>query len=293
MIDELKSIAVFAETVRFGSFRAAAQHLGLSPSVVSHHVSSLESRVGYALLYRSTRKLSLTHEGKKLYEHAQRMLEQATLGLQSLPMEPVALKGKLIVSFPSYFLSVEIRARLAQFLKKHPQLSIELKFGAEVDDIIGNGIDLAIRAGQLKDSALKCKKIAEVERKLVISNCLLKKFPAPKVLEDMSDFPWIKLAPLPLSRPFIHKQTGLEKVMQYSSRISVNSLEAMTDFTLEGLGVSTPPTSMIDGAIANGTLIELLPDWKVQSINLYAVWPKNVTTNSAAYHLLQALQGPS
>ncbi len=77
MIDDLKAIAVFAEMARQGSFRAAADVLGLSPSVVSYHVSQLEKRVGTALIYRSTRKLSLTHEGQVLYQHAQTMLDAA------------------------------------------------------------------------------------------------------------------------------------------------------------------------------------------------------------------------
>ena len=94
MIDELRAIAVFAKTVEAGSFRAAARELSLSPSVVSHHVSQLEDKLGVALLYRSTRRLSLTHDGEKLFHHAKEMLASAENGFDAIAKRANEPTGK-------------------------------------------------------------------------------------------------------------------------------------------------------------------------------------------------------
>ena len=110
MIDELRAMAIFAETVKQGSFRGAAKVLHLSPSVISHHVSTLEKKVGTALIYRSTRKLSLTHEGEVLYKHASIMLEQAQTGLSKIIPDTLEPTGKLTITMPSVLSRVSLKA---------------------------------------------------------------------------------------------------------------------------------------------------------------------------------------
>ncbi|KMN81531.1 LysR family transcriptional regulator, partial [Chromobacterium violaceum] len=120
MIDELRALAVFAKTTETGSFRAAARALGLAPSVVSHHVSQLESRLGVALLYRSTRRLSLTPDGQALYGHAQAMLQAAETGLNELAGRAIEPAGTLRLSLPAFFARGPLTTSLAAFSRCHP-----------------------------------------------------------------------------------------------------------------------------------------------------------------------------
>ena len=125
MIDDLKAMAIFAETVKRGSFRAAAKSLQLSPSVVSYQISQLEERLGTTLLYRSTRKLSKTAEGEILFNHATVMLDQAELGIQNVSGHNMAT-GKLNITLPLSMTSDVITKQIADFSKQNPGIEMHV-----------------------------------------------------------------------------------------------------------------------------------------------------------------------
>jgi len=155
MLDELRQIAIFAKTVDHGSFRAAAQALRLSPSVVSHHVGQLEKNLGTALLYRSTRKLSLTPDGERLLEAAHNMINAAETGLQLISQQSNEHSGVLRVTVPALFTQSFLTEQLAEFTLEYPKVHLTLDFSEFRRDLIADGFDLAIRAGDMKDSSLK------------------------------------------------------------------------------------------------------------------------------------------
>ena len=115
MIDELRAMALFAETIKQGSFRGAAKVLNLSPSVVSYQISQLEQRLGSALIYRSTRKLSLTHEGEVLYTHALQMLDCAQQGLSKVAANAQELTGKLTITLLAALIRSPLNQQIARF----------------------------------------------------------------------------------------------------------------------------------------------------------------------------------
>src|SRR5262249_25955770 len=129
MLDTLKSLAVFARTVEQGSFRGAARELGLSPSVVSHHVSELERKLSLALLYRSPRPLALPPDGEKLYQWARAMLAAAAEGLESVtaPEAP----GRLRLTAPALLAETRFCRDLHAFARAHPNLSLSVRFTEE------------------------------------------------------------------------------------------------------------------------------------------------------------------
>ena len=288
MIDELRAIAIFAETVRQGSFRGAAKVLGLSPSVISHHVSALEKKVGNALIYRSTRKLSLTNEGEALYCHAIKMLEHAQTGLSKATPNRFEPMGKLTLSIPLVLSRSLFSQKIAHFVQQYPKLELVINSTDERQNIIEDGIDLAIRAGNMDDSNLKSKHIGYIQKKLVCSARYFNQQPTPKSPEDLSAWHWIKLAMLPNTRSLI--DTEGEKIsITYTSHVTVNSVDLMTEFCINGLGLATPPDFLVNKAIETGELIEVFPGWKVEPISLYAVWPGNVSLNSNARIFLDYL----
>lgn len=305
MIDDLRAIAIFAETVRQGSFRGSAKVLGLSPSVVSYHISQLEKHIGNALIYRSTRKISLTHEGETLYQHALDMLDAAQLGLSKVTPDNYQPSGKLLITLPSVLSHCVISEKIASFVKQHPQIDLNVLCTDTRQNLIEEGIDLAIRAGSMEDSALKSKCIGALQRRLVCSleywqqqiyqgndliTSLTAKRLAPNSLtpEDLAQWQWIKLAMLPNSRDLISPE-GETVTIEFTSQITVNNVELMTQFCRHGLGLATPPAFLVDKDIQAGTLVKVLPDWQVEPIPLYAVWPANVSINSNAKHFLNYL----
>lgn len=290
MIDELRAIAIFAETIKQGSFRGAAKVLDLSPSVVSYHITQLEERVGTALIYRSTRKLSLTHEGEILYQYANDMLSSAQQGLSKVTLDGSEATGKLTVTVPSALTRAPITQAIAEFSRLNPGVELHIGYTDARQDIIANGIDLAISAGRLSDSSLKSKRIGEVERKLVCSPEYWSQQKKPTHPQDLASWNWIKLEMLPNYRT-LRKPSHKPIRINFNSNVYVDSVEAMTQLCVCGLGLATPPNYLVDEYLDSGKLSEVLSEWRVEPIPLYALWHGNVSDNSNARRLLNYLTG--
>ncbi|MBT5074913.1 MAG: LysR family transcriptional regulator [Kordiimonadaceae bacterium] len=287
MIDDLKAMAIFAETVKRGSFRAAAKSLQLSPSVVSYQISQLEERLGTTLLYRSTRKLSKTAEGETLFNHATVMLDQAELGIQNVSGHNMAT-GKLNITLPLSMTSDVITKQIADFSKQNPGIEMHVLYSDNRLDLTADGIDLAFRMGSLPDSALNARKVALKERTLACSPEYYAKHPVPKTPEDLIGWNWIKHDMLPGMRSF--SKDGKTFNMELKGNISANSAEAMVKFALYGLGISTAARWLIEDELADGRLVHVLPDWTVEPMPLYAVWHGNITECSNTRKLLNFLK---
>ncbi|BBN82550.1 transcriptional regulator [Pseudoalteromonas sp. A25] len=288
MIDELRALAIFAETIKHGSFRAAAKSLQLSASVVSYQISGLEQKLGVALLYRSTRQLSLTHEGEKLYQHAQAMLAAAQTGLSEINQSHEQLKGKLTVSLPTALIKAPISQKLAQFNKQFPNVTLHVHYKDERSDLISEGVDLALRAGDMPSSNLKSRRFGAIKRLMVCSKAYFQSQPPPEQISDLANWNWISLAMLPHRRSVLNG-TGETQHIHYHSNFTVNSIEAMTELCLQGVGIATPPDYLVKDYIEQQKLVQLFPDWQVEDIPLYAVWPNNVPQQGLVKTLLSHL----
>jgi len=288
MIDELRSMAIFAETIKQGSFSSAAKKLKLSPSVVSYQVTQLEKYLGTALIYRSTRSLSLTSEGKMLYQYALNMIQAAHQGLNQVTSGKQELRGTLSITLPSALIKSKISEKIAQFSKLHPLLNFKLRYTDDRQNLIEKGIDLALRAGEMEDSSLIAMRVGEINRKLVCSYDYSKNIGIPVSPLELEKWNWIKLDMLP-NRRTLTNADGKKVNISFISNISVNSVEAMTQLCINGLGIATPPDFLVEREVKNNTLVELLTHWKVEPIPLYAVWPSNVFQNSNARRLLDFL----
>ncbi|WP_416308196.1 LysR family transcriptional regulator [Neptunicella sp. SCSIO 80796] len=288
MINDLRAIGIFAETVKRGSFKAAADYLKLSPSVVSYHISQLEKSVGTALLYRSTRKLSLTHEGKVLLRHAELMLEAADQGINEISAVKQKISGQVSISLPNALIRHPLMDQLAKLCQQQQDLTLSLLFSDNRQNLVAEGIDLALRAGKMPDSGLKSRKIGEIKRKLVCSKTFYHTYQQPESIDEIAHCQWIKLDALPSSRVLLDPE-GQRHQLNFSSQISVNNVEAMYQLCIKGLGFATPPDYLIESDLQNGSVIEVLPEWQVEPIPLYAVWPPNVSATSNSRRVLDHL----
>jgi DNA-binding transcriptional LysR family regulator len=291
MIDDLRAIAIFAEAVKLGSFRGAAKSLGLSPSVVSYHITQLEQRLGSALIYRSTRRLSLSHEGHVLYKHATEMLRAIEFGIGEVAGGVENPAGRLKVTLPAALARAPVNQQLATFSRRYPRVAMNIVYTDERQDQIADGFDLAIGAGTLPDSGLKSKQIGQVARKLVCSPQYIGNRSLPSQPCELCDWHWISLAMLPNVRQLRRANTDPVQI-HYHSNLSVNSVEAMTQLCVYGAGIATPPDYLVATALARGELIELLPQWHVESLPILASWPANTTATSLTRQLVDHLADP-
>ncbi|MEN9384556.1 MAG: hypothetical protein RL323_1699 [Pseudomonadota bacterium] len=157
MLDELRSMAVFATVVREGTFRAAAKQLQLSTSVVSHHLTQLERRLGCALLYRTTRKLSLTPDGEHFFEACSRAIDAAQEGLQRIQTQQKTLAGRLRIGAPAILAQGPFVRDVHAFATAHPAVDLELLFTDERQNQVADSIDVVVRIGWLEDSTLRAR----------------------------------------------------------------------------------------------------------------------------------------
>jgi DNA-binding transcriptional LysR family regulator len=290
MINELKAMAIFAEVIEKGSFAAAATALSLSPSVVSYHVSQLEKRIGAALIYRSTRHLSLTAEGELFYQNVSQMMMAAKQGIEQLNTEKIEPTGQLNLSLPSVLCQSPMIGKIADFAKKYPKVKLTIRFDDNRENIIAKGIDIAVRAGVLEDSSLKFTPLGEIKRVLVCTPELYHQYPTPKTIQDIRSWTWIKLEQLANTRRFLSPNKVAEDIV-FEHQISVNSVEAMRSFCLQGLGLATLADFQVNELLASQELLQVLPDWEAEAIPLNAIWAANVSATSLTKKLIKFLVG--
>lgn len=275
MLDQFRSLAVFATVAKLGSFRAAARALSLSPSVVSHHVSTLERRLALPLLYRSTRRIALTPDGEKLLSFAHDMVSAATRGLDALTGRGESAQGPLRLTAPAFLADTALCSDLAAFASAHPQVNLIVSFSDAPRDLLRDGFDLALRIGRLADSTHKTRNLARMRRLLVASPRYMRLHPCPHTPHDLKTWDFIHLSSRPpelvLTLPSKKKTASLT----FSPKISVDSGAAIRRLVLAGLGIATLPDVLIAADVARGQLVEVLPGWQPPILGVYAVWPSS------------------
>ncbi|WP_085909363.1 LysR family transcriptional regulator [Kiloniella majae] len=289
MIDELRAMAVFAKTVETGSFRAASRELGLSPSVISHHVSQLEDKLGVALLYRSTRRLSLTSDGEKLFGYAKEMLALAENGFDAIAQRATVPAGKLNVTLPAGFIHGPMVDDLASFAQAFPRINLSVNFSDHQQDIIRDSIDLAIRVGTVQDSSLKSKKLTDLKRKLVVAPDYYRKHPEPRKVQDLESWDFIGLKMRPNDKLLTNK-SGKSVRLTYDPQIVLDSIHAVVQLARAGAGVITPPDFLVADDIRQGRMLELFPEWTVESLPVYAIWPSNAPREGLTHRFIDYLE---
>ncbi len=287
MIDKLRSIAVFATVVEQGTFRAAAKHLGLAPSRVSETVSDLEQRLGVTLLYRSTRQLSLTREGRTLHEQAMIMLAAAENGLDAINPSSTEPAGTLRISLPAFMTQTALMDTFADFAKEYPKVLVELHFTDHKRDLIRDGYDVAIRAGWLEDSENMARKISTADRLLVAHPDYVASQKPPQHPTDLEEWNWIRFLPRP-DKTDLTGPDGTTVTVGGRWHLAVNAADALYEFAARGLGLAAVPAHLAQSGFAKGDLVHVLPEWSLSPLGIFAVWPdssrrENLTMIFARY----------
>jgi len=272
MIEKLRSMAIFAAVVDQGSFRAAAKHLGLAPSRVSHTVSELEKELGVTLLYRSTRRLALSNEGKILHGKVQQMLQAAETGLDAISQLSDAPHGELRITAPAFVTQTGLMETIADFARTYPNVSLKLNFSDQPRDLIKDGFDIGIRAGWLEDCNLMSRTVGHSNRLLVASPEYVASKKKPLTPHDLEQWQWLHFSMRPDRIEMIAKDLQCTTVICHH-QIATDSADALYEFAIRGLGLTVIPENIAHRGLRHGELVHVLPEWSVRPLDFHAIWP--------------------
>jgi len=274
-MEELKRIGVFTKVAQTKSFSEAARQLGVAKSGVSKQIRLLEEEIDVRLFNRSTRQLTLTEAGKIYYRHCEHIVNRAELALDELRHYQNQPTGTIRISAPVPFGRTILMPVIKQLNDLYPKLNVDLQLDDKVVNIVEQGIDLALRVGALQDSNLIAKKLCDTPAMLIASPQYLASYGMPNSPKDLTSHKWLALSvqAAPYTKTFVHKVSGEQTTTSLQGNLSINSVEAIISAALNGLGVSMLAKVTIEDYIKSGELITLLPDYRLNPVPIYAVYP--------------------
>jgi DNA-binding transcriptional LysR family regulator len=265
---------IFVEVVRQEGFSAAARELNVSKSHVSKQVDRLEEHLGVRLLHRTTRQVAPTEEGELFFERAQRILadiedaERAVSQLQSSPT------GTLRITAPMTFGLMYLNPLLCDFLSDHPGLDAEIHFTDKYVDLVGSGLDLGVRIGELKDSSLIARQLATVKMITVAGPDYLERRGVPSHPSELSDHDCLRYSYQLSGTTWQYEHSsGEETSVKVDGRVIANNGRALTQAAVAGLGVYFVPDFIVAEYLRNGELTQILNEWTSRPLTLSVVYP--------------------
>jgi len=274
-LPKTESLETFVTIVDTGSLSAAARRIGVSKSVVSQRLASLEDELGVRLLQRSARKLRMTNEGSAFYDVAVRLVRDLQEAAATLAERQGVLVGPLRLSAPMSFSVLHLGRALFPFMEKHPQIDLYVDLNDRMVDVMGEGFDMAVRIGRLPDSSLVARKLTTSRRVVVMSPDYADRHGLPRSLEDLEEHEAITYALSRIQNDWQFSVGGKTETVRIRSRFQVNNGELQRDAAIAGLGIALIPTFIVSDAIASGKLIVAPLGAEPLVDTVYAVYPQN------------------
>jgi len=284
-----EGISEFVYVAEYESFTRGAKELGISTAQVSRQISALEKRLSIKLLYRTTRKVSLTEEGRVFYQHCRSVLdgldaaEQAVSNLQSKP------QGRIKLTAPVTYGEQQLLPLINDFMMQYHDIEVTAFLSNQKIDLIEGGYDLAIRIGKLHDSTMMAKKLSLRTNFVCAAPSYLKKHGIPHQLSDLSQHNCLLG-----TRDYWHfidtaktkensntngktdnQQTSVERNLRVSGTVQYNSGYSLVDAALKGLGIVQLPDYYVQKYLASGELVSLLDDYREPEESIWAIYPHN------------------
>lgn len=273
-MDQIKAMQIFRAVAECKSFAQAAEQLDLPRPTVTNAVQSVEQHLGARLLQRTTRKVSLTMEGEIYLERCVRLLKELD-DMNGLFSGPGA--GTIRVDMPERLARTQLIPRLPEFLQQYPGIKVRIGARDRFVDLVGEGIDCAIRVGQLRDSSLIARRIGELEQINVGSRAYLAQHGVPQTPDELKDHLAVHFFSSQTGRDmeWEYRQDGQDHVVPMRSVVSVSSTEAYIAGCAAGLGLIQAPRLGLEELLATGELVEVLPAWRAAPLPVSIVYAHN------------------
>lgn len=290
MNDRLQELKVFIRAAETGSFSRAARELGLTQPSVSRIVSELEARLGVTLLLRTTRQVTLTDAGSVFLERARRILsdldeaEHAARGVDSL-------QGMVRLAAPVLYGTLRIIPHLPALLGRHPGLRIDLTIADHHQDLIADGVDIAIRMGRLADSAMGARGFETLQRYVVAAPSYLAERSVPRSPADLAEHDCISGPGSFGSEGWVFTKDATVTSINVDGRVQTGSGPGVIASAVAGLGVAMSTNLAAGAALKSGTLVRLLEEYVMPPVEVHAVFPQGPRPSHKVRSVVEFLAG--
>ena len=289
----LQQYLAFTETAKHGGFAAAARELGLAPSTLAKAVGRLEAGLGVKLFHRTTRQVTLTPDGERLFNRCQRVLAE----VEDLQAEAAGTRaepaGSLRIDMPVFYGKRFVMPLLADLQRRHRALRMDLRLTDLQVDLVRDGVDLAVRIGQLRDSTLVAKRIDQQELVLCASPAYLQTHGTPRRIQDLASHTAVVFR-LPSSgrdRPWQFRQRGKPVEIAPVAGIRISETEGLLEALKLGMGICQVPDMLVKDELDRGELCELLPSRRPEPMPIHLVYPSGRLMPARVRAAINVLEG--
>ena len=289
-MDRLVAMEAFVLVVDTGSFSAAARRLNVGQPAVSKLVAQLEERLGVKLLVRTTRGLTATEAGLKYYERARRSIEEADEAKSAARGAGSGLTGRLRICGAVTFARIHLMPRLPEFLARHPELEMEVVLDDRNIDLVQEGIDVALRMGQLSNSSLTARRIASGRHVVVGTPAYFERTGKPTAPGDLAAHQAVIYDQEAGGQDWIFQRDDAEIAVTLQGRLRVSAAEGVRAVVLANAGIAVASEWMFSPEIADRTVQMVLQDWELRRIDLWVVFPAGRTATIKARTFTQFVQ---
>jgi DNA-binding transcriptional LysR family regulator len=274
-MDKLKQLESFVSVATRGSLTAAAKAEGVAPAIMGRRLDALEERLGVKLLVRTTRRMSLTHEGSAFLEDCQRLLVDFANAEASVSAGGVKASGHLRITAPAGFGRRHVAPLVPRFRELHADVTISLNLSDRVVDVAGEGFDCAVRVGEMPDSSLVSVRMADNRRLCVASPAYLQRHGTPKHPTDLAKFHCLTLSSdASQTRGWAFQVDGEVIHLKPGGPLDCSDGQVLHDWCLDGYGIAWRSTWEVEAEIAAGRLVAVLSDFDAPPNGIYAVFPQ-------------------
>jgi DNA-binding transcriptional LysR family regulator len=307
-MDKLQAMKSFVRVVEAGSFSAVAEESGATQSAISKQIAALERELGAKLLTRTTRSLALTEEGARYFEQARRLVAEIAEAESAVRAGEQELTGWLRVAGSVGFGRRKLMPVVQSFLEQHRRVRIDLRLNDGLIDLVEQGMDVAVRIGELEDSGLVARRIGMSCRWLVAHRNYLRRLPkgskAPRAPDDLAHHNCIVYTELAWRNawtlragPGAPEPVGSVRVVRVEGNLQTNSSEVVRAAVLAGMGIGFAPTWLFETELASGEVRHLLPDWQAAAIPVHLVSPRergeSAKVKAFAEHVAKTMRLPA
>ncbi|MEY4268717.1 MAG: hypothetical protein RIS90_3252 [Pseudomonadota bacterium] len=276
-MDKLKQLESFVSVATRGSLTAAALAEGVAPAIMGRRLDALEERLGVKLLVRTTRRITLTHEGSAFLEDCQRLLADLANAEASVSAGGVKASGHLRITAPAGFGRRHVAPLVPRFRELHPEVTISLNLSDRVVDLTGEAVDCAVRVGDLPDSSLVSVRLADNRRLCVATPAYLRRHGRPQQPQDLSRFDCLTLSSdASQTRGWafsVPRGEGTELLyLKPQGPLDCSDGQVLHEWCLRGLGIAWRSTWEVESEVAAGTLASVLDDFAAPPNGIYAVF---------------------
>ena len=271
-MDQFKQISTFTEVATRGSLSAAARAEGIAPAMIGRRLDALEERLDVKLLQRTTRKIALTTEGIAFLEDCQRILADLEEAETAVSERSAKASGQLSISAPAGFGRQHVAPLIPSFLSENREVKLSLSLNDRIVDLIGEGIDVAIRIASLTDSNLIGVKLADNKRVVVASPAYIQRHGAPTTLDELSNHNCLAISGNGSQRGWTFRQNGKNLVLKVEGNMVCNDGEVLHDWALSGKGLAWRSMWEVGSEIESGKLVTVLDEFNAPGNDIYAIF---------------------